>query len=98
MTVRNLDYLFRPRSIAMIGASDRPQSVGATVTRNLLGAGFDGPVWLVNPRRESVAGRAAYRSVADLPSAPDLAVICTPPAAVPGKIAELGERGTRAAV
>ncbi len=98
MSVRNLEYLFRPGSVAVIGASDRPHSVGATVMRNLLDAGFEGPVWPVNPKYTAVAGRAAYRRVADLPSAPGLAVICTPPATVPGLVTELGERGTRAAI
>ena len=98
MTTRNLQFLFRPGSVAVVGASDRPHSVGATVMRNLLEAGFAGPVWPVNPKYSTVAGRAAYARVADLPSAPDLAVICTPPATVPGLISELGERGTRAAV
>src|SRR5688572_26880124 len=98
MTVRNLEYLFRPRSIAVIGASDRPGSVGATVMRNLLGGGFAGPVYPVNPRHATVGGRPAYRSAADLPAAPDLAVIATPPAAVAEIIGALGERGTRAAV
>ncbi len=86
MSVRNLEYLFRPGSVAVIGASDRPHSVGATVMRNLLDAGFEGPVWPVNPKYTAVAGRAAYRRVADLPSAPELAVICTPPATVPGLV------------
>ncbi|WP_157648716.1 CoA-binding protein, partial [Thiobacillus denitrificans] len=49
MSVRNLEYLFRPRSVAVIGASDRPQSIGATVMRNLLEGGFAGPIWPVNP-------------------------------------------------
>ena len=66
--------------------------------RNLLEAGFAGPVWPVNPKYAAVAGRPAYGRIADLPSAPELAVICTPPATVPGLVAELGERGTRAAI
>ena len=82
----------------MIGASERLGSVGATVMRNVLEGGFDGPVWPVNPRRASVAGQRAFSSVADLPTVPDLAVICTPPPAVPGVVAELGRCGTRAAV
>ncbi len=98
MSIRNLEYLLRPRSVAVIGASDRPHSVGATVMRNLLDAGYEGAVWPVNPKHTTVAGRAAYGRVTDLPSAPDLALICTPPATVPGLIAELGARGTRAAV
>ena len=98
MTVRNLDFLFRPASIAVVGASDRAHSVGATIMHNLLNAGFDGPIWPVNLRRDTVAGRPAYRRVSDLPSAPELGVICTPPQTVPGIIAELGHIGTRAAV
>ena len=98
MSRRNLEYLFKPRSIALIGASDRPHSVGATVMRNLSSGGFSGPVWPVNPRHARVAGGRAYASVADLPQTPDLAVICTPAATVPGLISELGTRGTRAAI
>ena len=67
MTVRNLDRLFQPRSIAVIGASKRPQSIGKVVSRNLFSAGFDGPVMAVNPHETSNRGRPwPYRSVADL--------------------------------
>jgi acetyltransferase len=98
MSVRHLEYLFRPRSIAVIGASDRPQSVGATVIRNLLAGGFAGPIAPVNLKHDEVAGRRAYRDVASLPETPDLAIICTPPQTIPGLIAELGARGTKAAI
>ncbi|MDE2448632.1 MAG: acetate--CoA ligase family protein [Gammaproteobacteria bacterium] len=98
MSSRNLEHLFSPRSVAVIGASDRPHSVGATVMRNLLRGGFSGPVWPVNLRHTTVAGREAYRTVESLPDAPDLAVICTPAPTVPGLITALGSRGTRAAV
>src|SRR5579885_329210 len=98
MSSRNLEHLFGPRSVAVIGASDRPHSVGATVMRNLLRGGFSGPVWPVNLRHATVAGREAYRIVESLPDAPDLAVICTPAPTVPGLITALGSRGTRAAV
>jgi acetyltransferase len=98
MTVRNLEYLFRPRSVAVIGASPRPESLGGLVMRNLLGGGFEGPVLPVNPKRRAVAGVLAFPSVGELPVTPDLAVICTPPATVPGLVRDLGERGTRAAI
>jgi acetyltransferase len=98
MSSRNLEYLLAPHSVALIGASDRPQSVGAKVVRNLLAGGFDGPIWPVNRRHDLVAGRPAYHTVADLPETPELAVICTPAPGVPGIITELGERGTRAAI
>jgi acetyltransferase len=98
MSIRNLDALFRPSSIALIGASRRPGTVGAVLARNLFAGGFDGPVMPVNPEARSIGSALAYASVADLPVTPDLAVIATPPATVPGLIAELGARGTRAAV
>jgi acetyltransferase len=97
MSVRHLDRLFAPRSVAVLGASDRNGSVGATVWRNLL-RGFRGRLLPVNPRLELLDGLVCHRQVGDLPEAPDLAVICTPAATVPGLIAELGARGTRAAV
>ena len=98
MTIRNLEYLFRPRSVALIGASDEKGSVGATVMRNLLSAGFDGPIWPVNPKHRTIAGRRAYASVSELPATPDLAVVSTPAATIPKIIAELGEKGAKAAV
>jgi acetyltransferase len=98
MSGHNLQYLLAPRSVALIGASDRSGSVGATVMRNLLQGGFRGPVWPVNRRRSAVAGVRAYASPAALPEAPDLAVICTPAPGIPALVAQLGERGTRAAV
>jgi acetyltransferase len=98
MSIRHLDFLFRPRSVALIGASDRPHSVGATVLRNLLEGGFDGPVYAVNSHHQMLEGQVVYADVAHLPQAPELAVICTPPAAVPGLIAQLGAIGCRAAV
>jgi len=98
MSIRHLDSLFDPRSVAVIGASDRPASVGATVWRNVRSGGLAGPCWAVNANHAQVGGEPAYRSVASLPEAPDLAVICTPADTVAGLIGELGERGTRAAV
>jgi acetyltransferase len=98
MSIRDLNYLFQPSSIAVVGASNRPGRVGAVLMRNLLAGGFQGPILPVNPNYASVAGVLAYPSVEALPLAPDLAVIATPPATVPGQIAALGARGTRAAV
>ncbi|HVS75942.1 MAG TPA: bifunctional acetate--CoA ligase family protein/GNAT family N-acetyltransferase [Steroidobacteraceae bacterium] len=98
MSSRNLEHLFDPRSVALIGASDRPHSIGATVMRNLLRGGFGGTIRPVNPRHAAVAGRQAFPTVESLPSAPELAVICTPAPTVPGITAALGARGTRAAI
>ncbi len=98
MSIRNLDQLFDPASVAVFGASQRPASVGATVWANLRGAGFKGPLYAVNPKHRELDGQRAYARAADLPSVPELAVICTPPATVAGLIRELGALGTRAAV
>jgi acetyltransferase len=98
MSIRHLDSLFDPASVAVFGASDRPASVGATVWRNLRGGGFAGPLWPVNPKRDRLDGVPVFARVADLPEAPELAVICTPEPTVAGLIAELGARGTRAAI
>jgi len=98
MSIRHLDRLLAPRSVAVIGASDRPGSVGATVWRNLRASHFAGPVWPVNPTHRSLDGERVFARSADLPEAPDLAIVCTPPASVAGLIAELGQRGTRAVI
>jgi acetyltransferase len=98
MSVRNLDKLFTPRSVALIGATPRPGSVGAVVARNLRRAGFAGEQMLVNPHHHAIDGLTVHPDVASLPQAPDLAIIVTPPETVPGLVGELAERGTRAAV
>ncbi len=98
MTIRNLEALFQPRSIAVIGASDRPGSVGSVVLRNLKGGGFRGAIWPVNRRHDVVNAAQAWPDVASLPGVPDLGVICTPAPSVPGLIAELGRKGARAAI
>jgi acetyltransferase len=98
MTIRNLDALFAPKSVALIGASRRPQSVGAVVARNLFHGGFAGPILPVNPNATAIEGALAYSDVDHLPIAPDLAVIGTPPETIPELIDKLGRRGTRGAV
>jgi acetyltransferase len=98
MSIRNLDRMFRPRSLAVIGASERPHSVGAALMRNLTQGGFAGPVVPVNPRAAAVHGILAYKDVAGLPIVPDLAIIATPPDTIAPLIDDLGRRGTRAAV
>jgi acetyltransferase len=98
MSVRNLDKLFNPGSVALIGGSPRPGSVGAVVARNLRRAGFAGELMLVDPHRPTIDRLIVHPSIAGLPRAPELAVIATPAEAVPSLIAELGVRGTRAAV
>ncbi len=98
MSPYNLATLLSPASVAVIGGSDHPGSVGQVVVENLLSGGFAGPVHLVNPRRLSVAGTTWSSSIADLPEPPDLAVVIVPAAAVPPVIAELGAAGVKVAV
>ncbi|MFG1299509.1 bifunctional acetate--CoA ligase family protein/GNAT family N-acetyltransferase [Xanthobacter sp. V3C-3] len=98
MTTRNLDALFHPASVALVGASNRPDTIGAVVARNLFEAGFNGPILTVNPKERAIRSSLNYASVADLPIAVDLAVIAAAPDSVPQAIAQLGEKGCRAAV
>ncbi len=98
MSVRNLETLFAPASVAVIGVSDRPGNLGQVVWRNLQGGGFKGPIWLVDSRNGKVGGENTWPDVESLPGVPDLALVCTPAATVPGIIAALGRKGTRAAV
>ncbi|HSC65759.1 MAG TPA: acetate--CoA ligase family protein, partial [Caldimonas sp.] len=98
MSVRHLDRLLEPQSIALVGASARPGSVGATVWRNLRASRFAGPIYPVNPKHAALDGVACHARPEDLPQAPDLAVICTPPATVPALIDAFGRLGTRAAI
>jgi acetyltransferase len=98
MSVRNLRQLFAPRSVALVGASERPGSVGATMLHNLLAGGFKGTIYPVNPKYHELAGLKVWHDVARLPQAPDLAVICTPAATIPAIVRALGELGTRAAI
>lgn len=97
MSIRHLDKLFAPASVAVFGASERAGRVGTTVWRNLHGP-YTGRLYPVNPKHRTLDGVKAYASVKALPEAPDLAVICTPADTVVKLIAQLGERGTRAAI
>jgi acetyltransferase len=97
MTIRNLDLALAPRSVALIGASERPNSVGRVVLENVL-HGFEGAIYPVNLKYDAVLGTKCFRRVADLPEIPDLAVIMTPATTVPGLIADLGELGCKTAV
>ncbi|MCI0654178.1 MAG: bifunctional acetate--CoA ligase family protein/GNAT family N-acetyltransferase [Methylococcaceae bacterium] len=98
VSIRNLEYLLEPKSVAVIGASIREGSVGSIVLKNLLGGGFEGPILPVNPKYRAISGILAYSDVQSLPIVPDLAVICTPASVVPEMIAQLADKGTRAAI
>ncbi|MGH2963205.1 MAG: CoA-binding protein, partial [Solirubrobacterales bacterium] len=94
----DLDRLFHPRSIAVVGASDREGSYGGQTLLNLATIGYEGEAWGVNPRRESVHGRDCFPSLRALPKVPDAVVVAVPASSVPEVIAEAGELGCGGAV
>ncbi|MGI4721348.1 MAG: GNAT family N-acetyltransferase [Janthinobacterium lividum] len=98
MSVRHLDHFFNASSVAIVGASARPGSVGATVLTNLISGGFKGAIWPVNPKYRQLEDMDVYSDVDTLPACPALAVICTPANTVPDIVARLGRRGCKAAV
>lgn len=93
-----LDALFHARSVAVIGASDNRTKLAGRVLSHLLRLGFEGDVWPVNPRRETVQGVPCHPSVGALPAAPDLAVVTVPAAACEAAVRECADAGVRAAV
>ncbi|MCK8515486.1 bifunctional acetate--CoA ligase family protein/GNAT family N-acetyltransferase [Methylonatrum kenyense] len=98
MSSHYLDRFFRPRSIALVGASDREGSVGTQVLRNLQRAGFTGALLAVNPSHRRIGDLPCVASVLDLPETPDLAIISIPARAIPTVIDQCGQAGIRAAV
>jgi acetate---CoA ligase (ADP-forming) len=94
----DLEELFTPASIAVIGASNRTGSVGASLFRNILTAGFRGVVYPVNPSWKSVSGVRCYPAVTDLPEVPELAVVIVPAEQVNPVVRELGQQGTKGVV
>ena len=93
-----LDVFFSPKTVAVIGATENPGTVGRTVLWNLVTSPFGGTVYPVNPKRPSVLGVKAYASISDIPEQVDLAVIVTPPPSIPGLIRECGENGVQGAI
>lgn len=98
MSIRNLDALLQPHRVAIVGASDRPGSVGATVWRNLRAGTFKGTLMPVNPKHHQLDGVAVACRCQDLASAPDLAIVCTPAGSLAEVVGELAALGTRAVV
>lgn len=93
-----IEALLNPSSIAVLGASDRPGSIGAIVLGSLQKCGFSGDVWPVNPRYAELSGYRCYESLKQLPSAPDVVAICTRGDTAAGHLADLHAIGGRAAV
>ena len=93
-----LTPLFEPKSVAIIGASESPGSIGAVLVRNMIDAGYKGKLFAVNPKHEKILGIPSYASVEDIPQRLDLAVIATRPPTVPGIMEQCGRAGVRAAI
>ena len=98
MSVKSLDKIFNPERIALIGVSNNPKSIGGIVLNNLIGSGFEGVIYTINPRHEAVMGIACYPDVMSLPRTPDLAVIATNAKLVPQIIRECGEAGIKGVI
>jgi len=93
-----LSTLFSPKSVAIIGASDRADSVGGIVFKNMLESGFKGELYPVNPNHKKIQGKRAYATIEEIGKPVELAVICTHAATVPDVIEACGKHGVRAAV
>jgi len=94
----SLDPIFRPHSVAVIGATERPGSVGRTTLANLINPSFAGKIYPVNPQHSEILGQKTYRSIGEVPGPVDLAVIVTPAATVAGVVGECIDAGVKAAV
>jgi acetate---CoA ligase (ADP-forming) len=93
-----LEELFEPKSVAVVGASNRPGTVGMSLFRNILQAGFRGVAYPVNPSSASVSGVHCYPDVAHLPEAPDLGIVIVPARVVTDVVRQLGKAGTRGVI
>jgi acyl-CoA synthetase (NDP forming) len=93
----DLNYLMRPKSVAVVGATEKPGFGGATCA-NLLKSNLGEKLYFVNPRRDEVLGKKCFKSVSDIPESIDMVVICTPRSTVNGILEEAAARGAKAAV
>ncbi len=93
-----LDALFRPRSIAILGASDDPTRISGRPVRYLIEGGFAGPIYPVNPNRATVQGLTAYKALAEVPEVPDVALLAVPAGLTEQAVRECVAKGVKAAV
>ncbi|ROR03501.1 acetate--CoA ligase family protein [Desulfosoma caldarium] len=98
MGFHQMDAFFRPRSVAVIGASESPEKYGNIILRNILDGGFRGAVYPINPKSDTILGLPCFRSIKDIPDAVDLAVVIIPARLVPQAITECVEKGVKGAV
>jgi acetyltransferase len=98
MSQYNLDKMLNPGSVAVVGATDRPGTVGCVIMENLKNGGFSGPIFPINPKRDQVLGLPAFPSVGAVGKPIDLAVLCIPIAAAPSVIEECAAAGVGSAI
>jgi acetate---CoA ligase (ADP-forming) len=96
--VHELDYLFKPRSIAIIGASQKDLSIGNVIVKNLLHYGYTGALYPINPKMDEIRGIKAYPTIFDVPDEIDLAHVIVPSKFVPGVIEDCGKKGIKAVI
>ena len=94
----NLDSLFKPKAVALIGASAKELSIGNVIIRNLIHYRFRGPVYPINPKVDEIRGLKAYPTILDVPGEVDLAHIVIPPLLVPEEVENCGKKGIRAII
>ena len=90
-----LTTLFEPKSVAVIGASDRENAVGAVIFKNILSSGYKGRLYAINPKHETIQGQQAYKSIEEIGARVEMAVIATRPQTVPQIIEQCGRSGVR---
>ncbi len=98
MSFEALHKLFKPRSIALVGASRDPKKLGNIILRNIIGGGFKGKIFPINPEAEEIYGLKVYSSVLKIPEDIDLVIIAVPAVIVPRILEECGEKGIKIAV
>jgi len=96
--MKKLDYFFKPKSVAIIGASRKPKKVGHVILRNFIEGKFKGRVYPINPNADEMFGLKAYPSVLKIPGKLDLAVVCIPAVFVPKALDECGRKGVKAVI
>lgn len=94
----DLDAVFNPNAVALIGATDRVGAVGQTILKNLTDTSFGGQVIPINPKKDEIMGLKAYKKIGDVPQHVDLAIICIPAKFVLGTVIECGQAGVRALI
>ena len=97
-TIGSIDAIFNPKTVALVGATENPGSVGRTMLWNLLSSPFGGTIYAVNPKRRNVLGIKAYPSVSAIPEPVDLAILVTPAPSIPGIVQECVDAGVRGAI